>query len=83
MNSVIINDDGSFSDKPMGELYPTGSDILVKVKAISINPVDIKKNPHTANSRVLGFDAAGVVIEAGSKVNKFHKDDLVFYRKFQ
>lgn len=79
MNSVIINDDGSFSDKPIGELHPTGSDILVKVKAISINPVDIKKNPHTANSRVLGFDAAGVVIEVGSKVNKFHKNDLVFY----
>lgn len=79
MNSVVINDDGSLSDQEMDQLVPNGSDILVKIKAISINPVDIKKTPHTTNSKVLGYDAAGVVIGIGSNVKKFSINDHVYY----
>lgn len=79
MNSVILNDDGEFSDQVMPKLTPTGTDILVKVKSISINPVDIKKNQHTAHAKVLGFDAAGVVSDVGPAVKKFHRGDVVFY----
>lgn len=79
MNAVVINDDGSFSDQEMSKLVPTGSDILVKIKAISINPVDIKKTPHTSKSQILGYDAAGIVVGVGSEVKKFQINDQVYY----
>lgn len=79
MNSVVINNDGNFSDQPLSKLKPVGKDILVKIKAISINPVDIKKTPHTSKSRILGYDATGIVVAVGPDVRKFELNDHVYY----
>ncbi len=43
---------------------PEGHDLLIRVEAISINPLDLKQ--HAAAPRLLGVDAAGVVLAAGS-----------------
>ena len=59
---------------------PTGRDLLVKVEAVSVNPVDTKqrKTAHPA-PRVLGWDAAGTVAAVGDKVGLFSEGDAVYY----
>ncbi|KIA79012.1 NADPH:quinone reductase [Chromobacterium piscinae] len=58
-------------------------DLLVEVKAISVNPVDVKVRanmaPAAGQPRVLGWDAAGVVRAVGGKVTLFQPGDRVWY----
>lgn len=60
-----------------------GRDLLVEVKAVSVNPVDVKVRskvaPEAGAARVLGFDAAGIVREAGPQARLFKPGDEVFY----
>lgn len=60
-----------------------GRDLLVKISAVSVNPVDTKLRKATAPEgvewRVLGFDAAGVVEAVGPDVQNFKPGDAVFY----
>ena len=62
---------------------PTGRDILVEVKAVSVNPVDVKirksAQPDPGSWKVLGWDAAGIVTAVGSEVTLFQPGDEVFY----
>ncbi|HEY4352541.1 MAG TPA: zinc-binding alcohol dehydrogenase family protein [Paraburkholderia sp.] len=66
-------------DKPA----PAGRDLLVKVEAISVNPVDYKvrapKDTVEKTPRVLGWDAAGTVAAVGPDVTLFKVGDPVFY----
>ncbi|HEV3422270.1 MAG TPA: zinc-binding alcohol dehydrogenase family protein [Paraburkholderia sp.] len=61
----------------------TGRDLLVKVEAISANPVDYKvrapKDAVETAPRVLGWDAAGTVAAVGPDVTLFKVGDPVFY----
>lgn len=61
----------------------TGRDLLVKVEAISVNPVDTKvrapKDNVEKEPRILGWDAAGTVVAAGPEVTLFKVGDPVFY----
>lgn len=58
-------------------------DLLVKIAAVSVNPVDTKVRrkvaPERDEWRVLGFDAAGVVEAVGPEVQNFKPGDAVFY----
>lgn len=56
-------------------------DLLVEVKAVSVNPVDVKLRAGVKPSglRVLGFDAAGVVTRVGEAVTLFSPGDEVYY----
>lgn len=60
-----------------------GHDLLVEVKAVSVNPVDTKVRrsaaPENGEYRVLGFDAAGIVKSVGEGVSLFKPGDEVFY----
>jgi len=60
-----------------------GRDLLVKINAISVNPVDTKVRmgmpPEGSEWRVLGFDAAGLVEAVGPEVQNFKPGDSVFY----
>ena len=62
---------------------PRSNDLLIEVRAISVNPVDIKvrnnRQPPEGNSAILGWDAAGVVIETGDDVSQYKIGDEVFY----
>ena len=66
-------------DRPVAQ----GHDLLVEVKAISVNPVDTKvrspKSKTEVEPRILGWDAAGVVVATGDKVSKFQPGDEVYY----
>lgn len=62
---------------------PQGRDLLVEVKAVSVNPVDTKVHrnaaPASGDWKVLGWDAAGVVAAIGPDVSDFAVGDAVFY----
>ena len=61
---------------------PRGRDLLVEVRAVSVNPVDtkVRRNADPAGEpRVLGFDAAGVVRAVGPEVRLFRPGQEVFY----
>ena len=60
-----------------------GRDLLVKINAVSVNPVDTKlrkgRVPEGSEWGVLGFDAAGIVETIGAEVQNFKAGDAVFY----
>ncbi|MBJ9703287.1 zinc-binding alcohol dehydrogenase family protein [Acinetobacter calcoaceticus] len=60
-----------------------GHDLLVRVQAVSVNPVDtkIRKNVSADNNqwKTLGWDAVGVVEAIGDKVSQFKVGDAVWY----
>ncbi|WP_345813984.1 zinc-binding alcohol dehydrogenase family protein [Paraburkholderia sp. PREW-6R] len=73
----------SLVDVDMAQPEATGHDLLVKVEAVSVNPVDTKvrapKDTVEKAPRVLGWDAAGTVVAVGPDVNLFKVGDPVFY----
>lgn len=62
---------------------PSGYDLLVRVEAISVNPVDTKvrapKPQPLAEPKILGYDAAGVIEAVGPEVTAFAVGDEVYY----
>ncbi len=77
-----INEADSLLDLQVEKPVPGARDVLVEVKAISVNPADTKVRanfPPENDHRVLGFDASGVVTEVGSGVSKFLPGEEVFY----
>jgi NADPH:quinone reductase len=59
---------------------PSGRDLLVRVEAVSVNPVDTKRRMvETKEAKVLGWDAAGTVHAVGSDVTLFKPGDAVYY----
>jgi len=60
-----------------------GHDLLVKINAVSVNPVDtklrVRQEPEAGGWGVLGYDAAGVVEAVGPEVESFKSGDAVFY----
>ena len=58
------------------------NDLLVEVRGISVNPVDVKLRDSAqpeGSPRILGFDAAGLVKAVGSAATYFQPGDAVFY----
>lgn len=79
-----VDRDDAFVDIDLAKPEPDGRDILVEVKAISINPVDTKIRATTAPAdseewKVIGWDAAGVVAAVGPDARLFKKGDEVYY----
>jgi NADPH2:quinone reductase len=81
--SLPITDAKSLIDIELPKPVPTHRDVLVKVRAVSVNPVDTKMRmraePPVGEWRVLGWDAAGVVEAVGPEVKLFKTGDAVFY----
>ncbi len=78
-----IDDEVSLVDVDVPKPEAHGRDLLVEVRAVSVNPVDFKvrrsTGPTDSEWKVLGWDAAGVVREVGEGVTLFHPGDEVFY----
>jgi zinc-binding alcohol dehydrogenase family protein len=72
-------DDGAFvsAAQPMPE--PGAQDLLVRVMAVGMNPVDTKVRRRREQDGVLGWDACGVVEKTGEGVSGFRAGDKVFY----
>jgi len=81
--ALPINDPKSLQDIELPEPVAGPRDLLVEVKAISVNPVDTKVRqnvaPENGAAKVLGWDVAGVVKAVGSEVSLFKVGDKVFY----
>ena len=71
--------DHTFADVEMPKPSPSGRDLLVKVEAVSVNPVDYKQRSQATASRILGWDASGTVTAVGSQTELFKPGDAVYY----
>ena len=90
MKSVYIESYGGREQLKYGELpKPTikSTDVLIRVHAAGVNPVDWKVREGYLQSflpyempLILGWDVAGVIVEVGSEVTRFHTGDEVFAR---
>jgi zinc-binding alcohol dehydrogenase family protein len=73
-------DIASLADIELPKPSPAGRDLLVKVEAVSVNPVDYKTRKNDVPApRVLGWDAAGTVEAVGKEVALFKPGDAVYY----
>ena len=82
--SLPIENPESLIDLEIDKPTPQGRDLLVQVKAISVNPVDYKVRKRAQPKdgeppKILGYDAAGVVAAVGSGVTLFKPGDEVWY----
>lgn len=78
-----IDRDDALLDLDIPAPEPGPRDLIVRVKAISVNPVDVKVRASSTRTdgdpKILGWDAAGVVEAIGSEVSLFRPGDEVFY----
>jgi NADPH2:quinone reductase len=85
VNSLPIDDEKSLFDFETERPVPGPRDLLVRVRAVSVNPVDTKQRKGAAKEtalpapKILGYDASGVVEAVGSEVTLFQPGDAVFY----
>ncbi|MFK7812108.1 MAG: alcohol dehydrogenase catalytic domain-containing protein, partial [Maribacter sp.] len=83
--SLPISEENSFIEFETEKPIPTGHDLLVKVAAISVNPVDFKIRQNAAKDtsletpKIIGWDASGTVEAVGNKTSKFKVGDQVYY----
>lgn len=83
--SLPITEANSFIEFETEKPSPSGFDLLVKIEAISVNPVDFKVRGSAAKDKVLdtpkiiGWDAVGVVEGVGDTTSKFKVGDQVYY----
>ncbi|HEX8406672.1 MAG TPA: zinc-binding alcohol dehydrogenase family protein [Duganella sp.] len=81
--SLPIDHAESLIDIELPEPQAQGRDLLVEVKAISVNPVDVKIRanvpPAEGDTKVIGWDATGVVKAVGPDVTLFKAGDEVWY----
>jgi NADPH2:quinone reductase len=80
--SLPITDPEALVDVELDKPQPGARDLLIKVEAVSVNPVDTKVRrggDPAGGMRVLGWDAAGTVEAAGPDATLFKPGDAVFY----
>lgn len=82
-HALVSSDPAALLDIELPQPIATGRDILVKIAAVSVNPVDTKirsrVTPAPGEYKVLGWDAAGVVEACGADVTMFKPGDNVYY----
>ncbi|MGP4952656.1 NADP-dependent oxidoreductase, partial [Psychrobacter sp. T6-1] len=90
MQAYLLHKAGGIENLTLSEIdtpMPKDGEVLIKIKAISINPVDVKirempklldKVYGTDRPLILGWDIAGIVHAVGRDVTDFKADDKVF-----
>ncbi|WP_433294136.1 zinc-binding alcohol dehydrogenase family protein [Actinoplanes sp. CA-030573] len=80
--NLPVSDPSSLLDLELPVPEPGPHDLVVRVRAVSVNPVDVKvragSDPH-GEPKILGYDAAGVVERVGTAVTLFRPGDEVWY----
>lgn len=86
MKALLLEDKGKVFEMKVGTMerpVPGKGEILVKIKATSLNPVDYKTgsggNPNWTYPHILGLDSAGIVEEVGAEVTNVKVGDRVVY----
>jgi NADPH:quinone reductase len=80
--NLPISDPESLLDLELPVPVPGEHDLLVRVEAVSVNPVDVKVRAGSdpgGEPKILGYDAAGVVVAVGGAVTLFRPGDEVWY----
>lgn len=81
--SLPVNETESLIDIELPVPVAAGRDLLVKVKAVAVNPVDYKIRQNVASEngefKVIGWDAVGEVVAIGEAVTQFKPGDEVYY----
>lgn len=85
--ALPTSDPGCFVDAELPDPGPpAGHDLLVRVEAVSVNPVDTKVRMQRyggatgrGSEAILGWDASGTVDAVGPEVSLFHPGDAVYY----
>jgi NADPH2:quinone reductase len=81
--SLPIEDPQSLIDVELETPVSGAHDLLVQVKAVAVNPVDVKARASVAHTettlRILGWDVAGIVAAVGSECHLFKPGDAVYY----
>jgi NADPH2:quinone reductase len=82
-HSLPVSDENALIDLEIDKPVAQGRDLLVEVKAISVNPVDYKvrkrADPKGGEPKILGYDATGIVAAVGPDVTLFKAGDEVWY----
>ena len=89
MKAIILKDFGGPDKLEILEVpdpFINENEVLIKSRAIGLNPVDIKTRKgkgqaaklRNENPMILGWDVSGVIVETGADVSKFKKGDEVF-----
>ncbi|MFT6915394.1 MAG: zinc-binding alcohol dehydrogenase family protein [Motiliproteus sp.] len=83
IHSLPITDSESLIDIELPQPIASGHDLLVKVKAIAVNPVDAKIRMKVAapgaDYKVIGWDAVGEVVATGESATQFKPGDQIYY----
>lgn len=83
LNSLPVSNPDSLIDIELPQPVASGHDLLVKIKAIAVNPVDykIRQNvaPQNGDYKVIGWDAVGEVVATGEAATQFKPGDPVYY----
>jgi zinc-binding alcohol dehydrogenase family protein len=76
-----IDDPAALIDIDLPRPTPGPRDLLVRIHAVSVNPVDtkVRQRADVSEPRVLGWDAVGTVESVGPSVTLFKPGDVVFY----
>ncbi|MBB2144669.1 zinc-binding alcohol dehydrogenase family protein [Pedobacter sp. LMG 31464] len=83
--SLPINETTSFIEFETEIPQPLGRELLIRIEAVSVNPIDYKirqnsaKETVLATPKIIGWDAAGIVEAIGSEVTLFGVGDKVYY----
>ena len=80
--ALPVSDPASLEDLEVPVPEPGPRDLLVRVEAVSVNPVDVKVRASSdpgGEPRILGYDAAGTVVATGTGVTLFSPGDEVYY----
>lgn len=83
--SLPVKEKESFIEFETEKPVPAGFDLLVKISAVSVNPVDFKIRQNSAKDKVfdipkiIGWDATGTVEAVGDKTSRFKVGDKVYY----
>ncbi|MEU6413826.1 zinc-binding alcohol dehydrogenase family protein [Microbispora sp. NPDC046933] len=80
--NLPVDDPESLLDVELPVPRPGPRDLLVRVEAVAVNPVDYKVRQNAdpgGDARVLGWDAAGTVVAVGAEVELFEVGDEVYY----
>ncbi|MFG2994743.1 zinc-binding alcohol dehydrogenase family protein [Streptomyces sp. NPDC048257] len=80
--NLPVEDEESLVDVELSVPRPGPHDLLVRVEAVAVNPVDYKVRRTSdpgGRFKVLGWDAAGTVVAVGDRVELFAVGDEVYY----
>lgn len=82
-NYLPIEDPQSLVDVEIETPVPGPHELLVQVRAVAVNPVDVKtrgrRQPGETTPRILGWDVAGIVEAVGPDCVLFKPGDAVYY----